>query len=49
MGFDEVRVKVDLQADAPREELEAIVAHARKWSPVACTYEKPVPVIAELV
>ena len=49
MGFDEVRVKVDLQADAPRETLEAIVAHAKKWSPVACTYEKPVPVIAELV
>ena len=49
MGFDEVRVKVDLQADAPREELEAIVAHAKKWSPVACTYEKPVSVIAELV
>lgn len=49
MGFDEVRVKVDLQADAPREVLEEIVAHAKKWSPVACTYEKPVPVIAELV
>ncbi len=49
MGFDEVRVKVDLKADAPREELEAIVAHAKKWSPVACTYEKPVPVKAELV
>jgi len=49
MGFDEVRVKVDLKADAPREELEAIVAHAKKWSPVACTYENPVPVKAELV
>ena len=49
MGFDEVRVKVNLKADAPREELEAIVAHAKKWSPVACTYEKPVPVKAELV
>lgn len=49
MGFDEVRVNVDLQADAPRETLEAIVAHATKWSPVACTYEKPVPVKAVLV
>lgn len=49
MGFDEVRVKVDLKADAAREQLEAIVAHATKWSPVACTYEKPVPVKAELV
>ena len=49
MGFEEVRVKVDLQADAPRDVLEAIVAHAKKWSPVACTYENPVPVKAVLV
>ena len=49
MGFDEVRVKVNLDADAPREELEAIVAHAKKWSPVACTYENPVPVKVDMV
>lgn len=49
MGFDEVRVNVDLKADAPREVLEEIVAHAKKWSPVACTYEKPVPVKAVLL
>src|SRR6202167_4311722 len=29
VGFTDVRVKVDMEADRPREELEALVAHAR--------------------
>ena len=42
VGFDAVRAKVDLQADAPQEELDALIAHATKWSPVANTFTKPV-------
>ena len=49
VGFDAVRVKVHLDADAPKEELDALVAHARIWSPVANTFSKPVPVNCETV
>ena len=42
VGFDAVRVKVDLEADAPQEQLDALIAHATKWSPVANTFTKPV-------
>ncbi|MCS6984345.1 MAG: OsmC family protein [Leptospiraceae bacterium] len=48
VGFSEVRVKVFLDADAPREKLEAIVAHADRWSPVANTLRNPVPVKVSL-
>ncbi len=49
VGFDAVRVKVHLDADAPQEKLDALVAHARTWSPVANTFSKPVPVNCEMV
>ena len=39
-----MRVKVDLEADAPQEKLDALIAHATKWSPVANTFTKPVAV-----
>jgi uncharacterized OsmC-like protein len=42
VGFTEVRVKVQLEADASRERLEALVGHALKWSPVANTFLRPV-------
>jgi len=42
VGFTDVRAKVTLEADRPREELEALVAHARVWSPVANTFSRPV-------
>ena len=34
--------KVTLEADRPRAELDALVAHARVWSPVANTFTRPV-------
>ena len=49
VGFDAVRAQVHLDADAPQETLDALVAHARNWSPVANTFSKPVPVKCELV
>ncbi len=42
VGFTDVRAKVNFEADRPREELEALVAHARQWSPVANTFSRPV-------
>ncbi|OEJ67200.1 peroxiredoxin [Magnetovibrio blakemorei] len=42
VGFTDVRIKVDLEADAPKAELDALVAHVKDWSPVANTYTRPV-------
>jgi uncharacterized OsmC-like protein len=42
VGFTDVRAKVNFEADRPREELDALVAHARAWSPVANTFSRPV-------
>ena len=42
VGFTDVRAKVKFEADRPREELDALVAHARLWSPVANTFSRPV-------
>ncbi|MBD2308099.1 OsmC family protein [Chroococcidiopsis sp. FACHB-1243] len=44
LGFTDVRVKVDLEGDASKEELEDLVAHANFWSPVANTFRLPVNV-----
>jgi uncharacterized OsmC-like protein len=44
VGFDAVRIKVHLDADAPRAALDELVAHAAKWSPVVNTFQKPVAV-----
>src|SRR5271170_1475370 len=42
VGFTDVRAKVTFEADRPREELKALVAHARVWSPMANTFSRPV-------
>jgi uncharacterized OsmC-like protein len=42
VGFTDVRVKVSFEADRPREELEALIAHSKMWSPVANTFTRPV-------
>jgi uncharacterized OsmC-like protein len=44
VGFSAVRAKVHLEGDASREELDALVAHADRWSPVANTLRSPVEV-----
>jgi uncharacterized OsmC-like protein len=43
MGFQAIRVKVEIEGDASREELDAIVSQANKFSPVANTMRNPVP------
>jgi uncharacterized OsmC-like protein len=47
VGFEAVRAKVHLDADAPAEELDALIAHATTWSPVANTFTKPVALTVE--
>lgn len=42
LGFTDIRVKFDVEGDAPRETLTEIIAHANKWSPVANTLRNAV-------
>ena len=42
VGFDAVRVKVHLDADAPQAELDELIKQATTWSRVANTFTKPV-------
>ncbi|GAB7537758.1 OsmC family protein [Burkholderia sp. 22PA0099] len=43
MGFQEIRVKVVIEGDASRKELDDIVSHANYCSPVANTMRNPIP------
>ena len=42
MGFQAIRVKVVLEGEATREELDAIVQQANMYSPVANSMRNPV-------
>ncbi|PZD73951.1 hypothetical protein C1752_01544 [Acaryochloris thomasi RCC1774] len=44
VGFSSVEVKVDIDGDASREELDALVQHANEWSPVSNTLSRPMPI-----
>jgi uncharacterized OsmC-like protein len=48
VGFTDVRAKVHFEADRPREELDALIAHAKTWSPVANTFTRPVSLEVKL-
>jgi uncharacterized OsmC-like protein len=43
MGFQEIRVKILVEGDATREELDEIVKHANYFSPVANSMRNPIP------
>ena len=43
MGFQAIRVKVVLEGDATRAELDEIVQHADMYSPVANSMRNPIP------
>jgi organic hydroperoxide reductase OsmC/OhrA len=43
MGFQAIRVKVVIEGDATREQLDEIVKHANYYSPVANTMRNPIP------
>jgi len=43
VGFTDVRVKVDMECEGiSQSEIEALVSHVKKWSPVANTFTRPV-------
>lgn len=43
MGFQAIRVRVEVEGDATREALDAIVQHANFYSPVANSMRNPIP------
>ena len=49
MGFKEIRVKVIVEGNASREQLDDIVHHANYFSPVANTLRNPVPMTIAMV
>ncbi|TDK51363.1 OsmC family protein [Antarcticimicrobium luteum] len=49
VGFTDVRIKVDMEADCPKEEIDALIQHVTQWSPVFNTFSRPVNMIAESV
>lgn len=48
MGFQAVRVKVEIEGEATREVLDAIVKHANFHSPVANSFRNPIPMTVDL-
>lgn len=44
LGFSAVRVKIDAEGDAPKEEIDEIISHSNVWSPVANTLRNNVQV-----
>ncbi|WP_102225347.1 OsmC family protein [Acidimangrovimonas sediminis] len=49
VGFTDVRLKVDMKADCPQAEIDALIAHVCQWSPVFNTFKRPVNMVAEAV
>jgi uncharacterized OsmC-like protein len=46
-GYREIRMKMDIEADASEEELDALLAYTQAHSPVCNTVCRPVPVVVE--
>ncbi|MHB2169912.1 OsmC family protein [Alsobacter sp. R-9] len=46
-GYEQIRIRMHVTADCPDEKLEAVLAMARKHSPVCNTVCRPVPVMIE--
>jgi uncharacterized OsmC-like protein len=44
LGFSAVRVKIDAEGDAPKEQIDEVIAHSNVWSPVANTLRNKVAV-----
>lgn len=48
-GYEQIRIKMKVEADCPERELDDLLAYAQKHSPVCTTVCRPVPVIVERV
>ncbi|PWR00968.1 peroxiredoxin [Meridianimarinicoccus roseus] len=42
VGFTDVRIKVHMEGDCPKSEIDELVAHVIQWSPVFNTFSRPV-------
>jgi uncharacterized OsmC-like protein len=49
VGFTDVRIKVDMEADCPQSEIDELIQHVIQWSPVFNTFSRPVNMVAEAV
>lgn len=49
VGFTDVRISVDMEADCPQEEIDALIKHVCAWSPVFNTFSRPVNMVATSV
>jgi uncharacterized OsmC-like protein len=47
VGFTDVRVRVTLDCDGPKPEVDALVHHVTKWSPVANSFIRPVNLVVK--
>ncbi|MEO0830240.1 MAG: OsmC family protein, partial [Pseudomonadota bacterium] len=45
VGFTDVRLIVKMDADAPDETIDELIAHVCKWSPVFNTFSRPVNMV----
>ena len=48
-GYEEIRMKMDIEADCSSEELDELLAYTQKHSPVCNSVCRPVPVVVERV
>jgi uncharacterized OsmC-like protein len=46
-GYEQIRIKMDINADCSDEELDDLLAYSREHSPVCNTVCRPVPVVIE--
>jgi uncharacterized OsmC-like protein len=46
-GYEQIRMKMDIQADCSSEELDELLAYTQRHSPVCTTVCRPVPVVIE--
>lgn len=46
-GYEQIRIKMDIQADCSSEELDELLTYTQQHSPVCNTVCRPVPVIIE--
>jgi len=49
VGYDQIKIKMDIKADCSDEELDELVSFAREHSPVCSTIREPIPVSVERV
>ena len=42
LGFETIRISVQIEADTPRAVLQALLDHAVRWSPIANTLYNPI-------